>query len=196
MLHTCSPRHRICKCLACESSLHYRWICTWRGHRRWKHLRPALLRLFIQQYVDGECAVIGLKRALTLFQNFGIMIAFGVGFLAWLMITTELNSKVAESRSVMLFKRGAKAVDASNSSVDDEEKAGAAPVQGISRDGSDLADQELAKTNDVFSWQNISYTIPISGGETRKLLSDVSGFVVPGKLTALMGESGAGKVRS
>jgi ATP-binding cassette subfamily G (WHITE) protein 2 (SNQ2) len=49
---------------------------------------------------------------------------------------------------------------------------------------------------DTFSWEGLNYTVPISGGEERKLLNDVSGYVVPGKLTALMGESGAGKVRS
>jgi ATP-binding cassette subfamily G (WHITE) protein 2 (SNQ2) len=32
-----------------------------------------------------------------------------------------------------------------------------------------------------------------SGHGGRELLSDVSGYVAPGKLTALMGESGAGK---
>jgi ABC-type multidrug transport system ATPase subunit len=32
------------------------------------------------------------------------------------------------------------------------------------------------------------------GGERRLLLNDILGFVAPGKLTALMGESGAGKV--
>jgi len=47
---------------------------------------------------------------------------------------------------------------------------------------------------DVFSWQHLQYTVPISKGEHRRLLDDVSGFVAPGKLTALMGESGAGKV--
>jgi ATP-binding cassette, subfamily G (WHITE), member 2, SNQ2 len=49
------------------------------------------------------------------------------------------------------------------------------------------------KMTDVFSWQHIEYTVPISSGEHRRLLDDVSGYVVPGKLTALMGESGAGK---
>ena len=49
---------------------------------------------------------------------------------------------------------------------------------------------------DTFSWEGLKYTVPISGGEEKKLLNDVSGYVVPGKLTALMGESGAGKVRS
>lgn len=46
---------------------------------------------------------------------------------------------------------------------------------------------------DIFSWQHLSYTVPIAGHEDRKLLSDLSGYVAPGKLTALMGESGAGK---
>ena len=51
------------------------------------------------------------------------------------------------------------------------------------------------KMTDTFSWEDLSYKVPISGGGEKKLLNDVSGYVVPGKLTALMGESGAGKVR-
>ncbi|KAJ6522461.1 hypothetical protein B0H19DRAFT_896093, partial [Mycena capillaripes] len=54
---------------------------------------------------------------------------------------------------------------------------------------------------DIFSWQNLNYVVPVKDG-TRKVLDNVSGYVVPGKLTALMhiflipwyrGESGAGK---
>jgi ABC-type multidrug transport system fused ATPase/permease subunit len=45
---------------------------------------------------------------------------------------------------------------------------------------------------DIFSWQHVDYTVQV-GSESRKLLDDVSGYVAPGKLTALMGESGAGK---
>jgi len=52
------------------------------------------------------------------------------------------------------------------------------------------------KMTDIFSWEGLNYKVPIGGGAERKLLNDVSGYVVPGKLTALMGESGAGKVRS
>lgn len=47
--------------------------------------------------------------------------------------------------------------------------------------------------SDIFSWQHVKYTVPISGEDDRQLLSDVAGYVAPGKLTALMGESGAGK---
>lgn len=45
---------------------------------------------------------------------------------------------------------------------------------------------------DIFTWQHVDYTVQV-GSESRKLLDDVSGYVAPGKLTALMGESGAGK---
>jgi ATP-binding cassette subfamily G (WHITE) protein 2 (SNQ2) len=48
---------------------------------------------------------------------------------------------------------------------------------------------------DVFTWRHLHYDVNIKKGETRRLLDDISGFVAPGKLTALMGESGAGKVR-
>jgi ATP-binding cassette subfamily G (WHITE) protein 2 (SNQ2) len=44
---------------------------------------------------------------------------------------------------------------------------------------------------DVFTWQHMNYKL-----SDRQLLNDVSGYVAPGKLTALMGESGAGKVRA
>ncbi|KIM37032.1 hypothetical protein M413DRAFT_448754 [Hebeloma cylindrosporum] len=48
------------------------------------------------------------------------------------------------------------------------------------------------RMNDIFSWKNINYTVTVDGAD-RRLLSDVTGYVAPGKLTALMGESGAGK---
>jgi ATP-binding cassette, subfamily G (WHITE), member 2, SNQ2 len=47
---------------------------------------------------------------------------------------------------------------------------------------------------DVFTWRHLEYDVVVGKGETRRLLDDVSGYVAPGKLTALMGESGAGKV--
>ncbi|KAF6749444.1 hypothetical protein DFP72DRAFT_970517 [Ephemerocybe angulata] len=46
---------------------------------------------------------------------------------------------------------------------------------------------------DGLTWKNLEYTGPTHGEDDRTLLNDVSGCVAPGKLTALMGESGAGK---
>ncbi|ORX70474.1 hypothetical protein DL89DRAFT_292148 [Linderina pennispora] len=59
-------------------------------------------------------------------------------------------------------------------------------------------DSELGPTDDqllkgtTYTWKHVSYTVPVSGGE-RMLLDDVSGYVKPGTMTALMGSSGAGK---
>lgn len=131
-----------------------------------------------------------------LWRNFGICIVFGVGFMAMYFTFTEMNNSAATESAVTLFKRGAKVAAVRDAEGDaDEEKAPR---------GSDLATQtgsvveEKAATSaapvmtDVFTWHHLNYTVPVPGG-TRKLLDDVSGYVAPGKLTALMGESGAGK---
>lgn len=96
--------------------------------------------------------------------------------------------------------------------VDDEEKGSSQPAPSVSEkadphenraDGAD-AEKTHMKVNpasgapamtDVFSWQHLEYTVTMPDGTQRRLLDDVSGYVAPGKLTALMGESGAGKVR-
>ncbi|GAA5969290.1 hypothetical protein JCM8115_006751 [Rhodotorula mucilaginosa] len=54
----------------------------------------------------------------------------------------------------------------------------------------DLSD--LIQTRKPFTWQDLTYTVPVPGGQ-RQLLDHVFGYVRPGELTALMGSSGAGK---
>ena len=51
--------------------------------------------------------------------------------------------------------------------------------------------EQQPRMKNTFTWQHMNYEVV-----GRRLLNDVSGFVAPGKLTALMGESGAGKVRA
>jgi len=87
---------------------------------------------------------------------------------------------------------------------DDEEKghANGSPsgvIEGEERAVKENSEAEQAirdqpKMENTFSWQNINYVVHVSG-EKRQLLDSVSGYVAPGKLTALMGESGAGKVK-
>jgi ATP-binding cassette subfamily G (WHITE) protein 2 (SNQ2) len=55
-------------------------------------------------------------------------------------------------------------------------------------------DVAVPMMSDIFTWRHLEYDVRVGKGETRRLLEDVSGYVAPGKLTALMGESGAGKV--
>lgn len=47
----------------------------------------------------------------------------------------------------------------------------------------------MDQTNTVYTWRNLSYTVPVQGGE-RKLLDRVQGYAKPGALAALIGASG------
>ncbi|KAF4618528.1 hypothetical protein D9613_009700 [Agrocybe pediades] len=147
----------------------------------------------------------GFKQSNT-WMNFGIIIAFGVGFLTLLLVFTEFNTSSAAETSVVLFKRGArtKAKKASIEGSSDEEKLASAAVNNEKAPSSpttqastaDTTTPEMAaipKSHSTFSFHHLDYVVPIPGSSPRKLLSDVSGYVAPGKLTALMGESGAGK---
>jgi ATP-binding cassette subfamily G (WHITE) protein 2 (SNQ2) len=129
---------------------------------------------------------------MTPLQNFGVLCAFYIGFLAVLLVATEFNTPSAADSAVVLFKQGF-SVDG-NSKAPDEEKAGPEfPSRSLSEAADPSAFSNLEKVEDLFTWQHLQYEVPIEGG-MKRLLDDVTGFVVPGKLTALMGESGAGKV--
>lgn len=120
-----------------------------------------------------------------------------------LLLFTEFNTSMAAETAVVLFKPGSKVdIGSQLSGSADEEKgdqrsSGSVPREDEKSGERKSAERALAeppRMTDVFSWQHLQYTVPISGGADRRLLDDVSGYVAPGKLTALMGESGAGKV--
>jgi len=128
-------------------------------------------------------------------QNYGIICAFGVGFLGLLLLAAQYNTSSTFSSAVTLFKRGSVSPEAVDEMTDEEKTSqpGTATRGTTSRLNFKVTSEKTTTSNDVFTWQHIQYTVPVSGGE-RRLLDDVSGYVAPGKLTALMGESGAGKV--
>lgn len=96
---------------------------------------------------------------------------------------------------MVLFKRNAKqSPPSSPTSPDVENLHDKADVVVVEKTKSKLSGKAAAAApmTDVFSWQHANYVVQV-GSESRTLLNDISGYVVPGKLTALMGESGAGK---
>ncbi|KAF5387203.1 hypothetical protein D9757_006886 [Collybiopsis confluens] len=125
-------------------------------------------------------------------RNYGIVIAFAGVFLTALFVFSEFNTTLSEDTTRVLFKRGSKAPVSSRSS--DEEKGSAATDVEVVQEKQAVSEAANAATamTEIFSWKSLDYVVPVAGGH-RKLLDDISGFVVPGKLTALMGESGAGK---
>ncbi|KAK7409614.1 hypothetical protein QQX98_008209 [Neonectria punicea] len=125
-------------------------------------------------------------------RNFGILIAFLFGFMAIYFICTELNSSTTSTAEALVFQRGhvpANFMNGKRQSPGDEE----APFDSTSKDetqGGEVSAIEPQK--DIFTWRDVVYDIEIKK-EQRRLLDNISGWVKPGTLTALMGVSGAGK---
>ncbi|KAF7798180.1 hypothetical protein EIP86_009397 [Pleurotus ostreatoroseus] len=139
-----------------------------------------------------------------LWRNFGIICAFGAGFISMYLLFTQFNTKSAGETSVTLFKHGSRESDQprdtsdveggekgqANSTSTNEPEQESSETEKITSKGSTSGAPAMT---DIFSWQHLEYTVPLSDGSQRRLLDDISGYVAPGKLTALMGESGAGK---
>ncbi|KAJ7261710.1 ABC-2 type transporter-domain-containing protein [Mycena haematopus] len=149
-----------------------------------------------QNFVDGNTFIAvayGYSYSHE-WMNFGIVVAFAIGFIGFLLVFTEFNTSSMADAPVVLYKRGSKTAAALVGGPADEEKAGATGDASAAVDQAEVKDAlaEAPAMTDIFSWQNLSYFVPVKD-DTRKLLDNVSGYVIPGKLTALMGESGAGK---
>ena len=159
--------------------------------------------------VDG---MIYLKLAFQytwghMWRNFGIMFAFIFGYLSINAILVENYNPIVASSDKLLFIHGAniptsllEAIGVTDNTVDPESNAGIKEksedeindeISESRRSTTNLENQKLG-SSDIFMWQNVDYVVPYDG-EDRKLLDNVQGYVLPGTLTALMGESGAGK---
>ncbi|WFD27171.1 hypothetical protein MNAN1_002167 [Malassezia nana] len=147
-----------------------------------------------ERYLDLEYQFYWSNRS----RNAGIIIAFWIFFVIMYLYASNHQVDPAAMGGSMLFERSkAKKLDIEKLQQDDQEKAlqhGGAVSQGDLGVASDApaTGGHLKVSESVFSWNNITYDVLIKG-KTRRLLNYVSGYVAPGKMTALMGESGAGK---
>ncbi|KAM6506920.1 hypothetical protein FALCPG4_018738 [Fusarium falciforme] len=132
----------------------------------------------------------------NVWRNFGILMAFLVGFMVIYFVITELNSASTSAAEALVFQRGRIPAHLQPRSEQvpggsGEEEAAATGSSGKEvENGADIGDIEPQK--DIFTWRNVIYDIDVKDGK-RRLLDGVSGWVKPGTLTALMGVSGAGK---
>ncbi|CAE6435980.1 unnamed protein product [Rhizoctonia solani] len=151
-----------------------------------------------ESVVDGDTFVrlsFGYEYS-NLWMNFGILIAFWIGFVAIFLAASERAGNMAGGATQLVFKQDAKIPSLDNpTAATDPEKGNAPPDEVVERQQKEAKDAQkgLPEQRSVFSWHHLNYDITVGGGKKRRLLDDVSGFVAPGKMTALMGESGAGK---
>lgn len=125
-------------------------------------------------------------------RNLGIILGFWLLFIVLQTIFTEYLKPFLNNGDVLLFRRSSRKDPTNMPHTVQRKDSDATEMNEFSKDH--LMDS-------FFSWQGVNYTIPVKGDKKknekkqveRKLLEDVYGYVVPGKLTALMGESGAGK---
>ncbi|GMM56132.1 hypothetical protein DAKH74_027480 [Maudiozyma humilis] len=126
-------------------------------------------------------------------RNFGIMWCFLIGYTVLRAVVTELNTKMTGTGDALIFKKGTKHFKQDNDLESFDEDIEQKEVYTSSSAGEDSSDSfEKFQSVGTFIWKNVCYTVPYNGAP-RLLLDNVSGYCIPGTLTALMGESGAGK---
>lgn len=122
-----------------------------------------------------------------LWRNFGIMIALIIGFLCSNLYFGETLQFGAGGKTITFYqKENAERKKLNEALMQKKSNRQAKVVE--SDEGSNLN----ITSKSVFTWEDVSYEVPVPSG-TRRLLNSVYGYVEPGKLTALMGASGAGK---
>ncbi|KAH6844637.1 ABC-2 type transporter-domain-containing protein [Chaetomium sp. MPI-CAGE-AT-0009] len=130
-----------------------------------------------------------------LWRNFGILCGFLVFFLITNLLAAEFNSIETPKPEALVFRYGHLPKVARGGT--EEDGTGNVSVlekpavdRKLSEPGSKTAPQPREKS--TFLWRDVCLDIKIKG-EERRLLDNVTGWVKPGTLTALMGVSGAGK---
>ncbi|XHF97376.1 hypothetical protein AWENTII_000961 [Aspergillus wentii] len=125
-------------------------------------------------------------------RNLGILIGFWIFFISLYLIASELNSSTSSKAEFLVFRRGHVPPHLRNiyKKKAGDESSEAAVTRKNSQSEKDTS--AIPTQHGIFTWRNVCYDIPVKGGQ-RRLLDNVSGWVKPGTLTALMGVSGAGK---
>lgn len=150
-------------------------------------VRPGELSLNGDEYISSE---FGFSFN-NLGRDFGILMLFTVGFLIINMFLVEKIDWAPSGAGALKFaKKKASPPSAKPSdeeSIDDGATTPVANTEQFTKEG-----KGLVKSGSTFTWRDLNYTVPYKDGD-KKLLDGVSGFCEPGKLTALVGASGAGK---
>ncbi|KAG7102980.1 ABC multidrug transporter atrB like protein [Verticillium longisporum] len=140
------------------------------------------------QLIDGESFLQVQYRAMVseIWRNVGILVAFWILFALSTALASELNIHRDTGSSILFHRRNQRR---EMTRLQDSENA--AECQPATSD-SETENKSSHLVQTVFTFKDISYYVRHQGHE-KQLLKEVSGFVKPGQLVALMGSSGAGK---
>lgn len=160
--------------------------------------------------IPGEATVSGARwlelsygySADHIWRNLGIIIAFFIFFTICFLLAVEYSSPPDSRGEVLVFPLGKEpehlrdGVSATDEEIGQQGRermdSGTLATRIVTNGNVEAMKQELVAPKDIFTWKDVCCDVHIKG-ETRRILSNVSGYVKPGTLTALMGESGAGK---
>lgn len=123
-------------------------------------------------------------------RNFGILWVFFIGLFVLYLVAAELVTAKKSKGEVLVFRRGHAPAPAKRRKAQDVEAADKDP-RDLEKTRTD-ASAVIQEQTSIFHWKDVCYDIKIKG-QPRRILDHVDGWVRPGTLTCLMGESGAGK---
>ena len=129
--------------------------------------------------------------------NFGYVMAYTVGYILATALFSEIFDFSGKGGGVTVFAKTekGKAMAKENEKAlrgDIENGGGQSHVKNNEKGVMDVKPGSIKPSEADFTFKNVCYTVPVPGGE-RRLLDNITGFVKPGTITALMGASGAGK---
>ncbi|CRK44670.1 hypothetical protein BN1723_016366, partial [Verticillium longisporum] len=115
-------------------------------------------------------------------RNFGILIAFMLGFLVVYMVAAEFVSEKKSKGEVLVFRRGYKpsAFNEKHAQDDPEDMVRVGPVTTPERARVTEKGQDagfIQRQTSIFHWNNVCYEVKIKK-ETRRILDNVDGWQV------------------
>lgn len=119
-------------------------------------------------------------------RNFGLIIVFIVGLLAFHLVASELITSERSKGEILVFLDKRKTKTAQKARVVDAESVspGTARANRPDEESQRFVSEKTQQTS-IFHWENVCYDVKIKS-ETRRILDHVNGWVKPGTLTALM----------
>lgn len=118
------------------------------------------------------------------------LLAIWVGLVLAYAVACEFQTDPNTSTGVLIYARKAERLTSMADMSGDGSPEPIAPP-GLRR--ASLIMAQMNREKRVFTFRDIRYDVPVKGEAPRRLLHNVTGYVAPGLLTAIMGPSGSGK---